>query len=58
MKLLKEPGQHSAHVSDDFVRMGAHQAARVHDHAEALKEEIRPTLTAAEIRDPTDVDGS
>jgi uncharacterized protein YmfQ (DUF2313 family) len=48
MKLLKEPGQHSAHVSDDFVRMGAHQAARVHDHAEALKEE----------RDPTDVDGS
>jgi hypothetical protein len=51
MKLLKEPGQHSAHVSDDFVRMGAHQAARVHDHAEAL-------CGQAKGRDPTDVDGS
>jgi len=24
VKLLKEPGQHAAHVRDDLVRMGAH----------------------------------
>lgn len=36
VELLHEPGKHPADFGDDFVRMRAHQAARVHDHTVAL----------------------
>ena len=37
VKLLQEVWQHAAHVRHDFVRVGTHQATRVHHDPEVLR---------------------
>ena len=47
MELLQEPREHATHVGHDLMRMGAHEAARVHHHPEALCGEAQAVPVAS-----------